>query len=215
MYPKIAEYGLSFNGKMMDFGCGHKPYKSLFPHVEQYIGVDYANQGHSHDKEQIDVFYDGHSLPFSDNYFDCAICTEVLEHVPNIDESLSLLNRVLKKDAPVILTVPFVWPEHEMPFDFRRFTEGGIVQKLKEHGFETHKVHKNGDYFSVIAELQIMFLHRLLFTKQVYLNLFMNAIFVFPFTLTGVILSRVFADKKQGSKRALYFNSILLASKKV
>ena len=53
----------------MDFGCGSKPYKSLF-NVEEYLGVDYYNEGHPHENEQIDVFYDGKNLPFPDNYFD-------------------------------------------------------------------------------------------------------------------------------------------------
>lgn len=32
MPEKIAEYASGFNGRMLGFGCGHKPYKSLFPH---------------------------------------------------------------------------------------------------------------------------------------------------------------------------------------
>ncbi|MDR1895267.1 MAG: hypothetical protein LBR10_00560 [Prevotellaceae bacterium] len=67
----------------------------------------------------------------------------------------------------------------------------------------------NGNYLSVIIELWIMFLHNLLFTKNVYLNFLINAVFVFPFTLVGIILSAVF-----GTKKGLYFNTIVLASKK-
>ncbi|OAV71618.1 hypothetical protein Barb4_00541 [Bacteroidales bacterium Barb4] len=209
MPKKIIEYSSDFTGKMLDFGCGHKPYQSIFLHVEEYIGVDFENEGHIHQKEQIDVFYDGKSLPFPDNYFDCAICTEVLEHVFDMDSSLILLKRVLKKDARIILTVPFVWPEHEMPFDFRRFTIGGLTQKLEKHGFEIIKAHKNGNYISVIVQLQIMFLHHLLFTRNVYLNLIINAVFIFPFTLAGIIFSSMSLKRKE-----LYFNTIILASKK-
>jgi SAM-dependent methyltransferase len=209
MPAKIAEYASDFKGKMLDFGCGHKPYKSVFLHVDEYIGVDFENEGHNHEKEDIDVYYDGNSLPFPDNYFDCAICTEVLEHVPDINNSLILLNRVLKKDAPIIFTVPFVWPEHEMPFDFCRFTTNGLVKILEQHGFTVLKNHKNGNFISVIIQLQIMLIHQLLFVKNVYLNFIINFIFVFPFTLTGIILSPVF----NGCKK-LYFNNIVLAVKR-
>jgi SAM-dependent methyltransferase len=195
MCTKIAEYGKDFNGRMLDFGCGHKPYKSLFPAVNEYVGVDFENEGHQHLKEQIDVFYDGHSLPFPDNYFDCAICTEVLEHVTDIDESLILLKRVMKNKAKIIVTLPFIWPEHEMPFDFRRFTTGGLTQKMEEHGFKIIKTYKNGNFFSVIFELWITFLHDLLFTKNVYVNLALNAIFIAPFTLLGFILSTIFNNR--------------------
>jgi len=210
MAKKIAEFATALNGeKMLDFGCGHKPYRSLFPQINQYIGVDFENEGHTHNKEQIDVFYDGVSLPFPDQYFDCAICTEVLEHVPDIDQTLTLLKRVLKANAGVIISLPFVWPEHEMPFDFRRFTMGGFVNELEKQGFEVVKTYKNGNYSSVIIGLFIMFIHNLLYTKIVFLNYFINLIFIFPFTLLGIILSFIFKNQK-----GLYFNNIVLAVKK-
>ena len=59
----INKYSHFMQGKMMDFGCGSKPYKSLF-NVNEYVGVDFQGQGHSHENEQIDVFYDGVLLPF-------------------------------------------------------------------------------------------------------------------------------------------------------
>jgi SAM-dependent methyltransferase len=209
MPGKIAKYALDFKGKMLDFGCGHKPYKSIFAHVDEYIGVDFENEGHGHEKEDIDVYYDGYSLPFPDGYFDCALCTEVLEHVPDIDSSLALLRRVLRSNAPIIVTVPFVWPEHEMPFDFRRFTMNGLAKMLEKHGFTLVKACKNGNFISVIIQLQIMFIHQLLFVKNVYLNFIINFIFVFPLTLLGIILSPIFFKFK-----GLYFNNIVLAIKK-
>lgn len=208
MPGKIAEYASEFKGKMLDFGCGHKPYKPVFSHVDEYIGVDFENEGHDHEKESIDVYYDGNTLPFPDDCFDCAICTEVLEHVPDAANSLALLRRVLKNNAPVIFTVPFVWTEHEMPFDFRRFTMNGFVKMLEKHGFTVLKTHKNGNFISVIIQLHILFIHQLIFVKNVYLNFIINFIFVFPFTLTGIILSPIFLKFK-----SLYFNSIVLAIK--
>jgi hypothetical protein len=96
-----------------------------------------------------------------------------------------------------------------MPFDFRRFTVNGLTQKLKDHGFEINKTDKNGNYISVIVEMQIMFIHHLLYTKNKYLNMLINAVFVSPLTLTGIVLSAIF-HKYDG----LYFNSILLVAKK-
>ena len=210
MAKKMAAYATCFTGdRMLDFGCGHKPYRSLFPQIKEYIGVDFENEGHSHNKESIDVLYDGTSLPFPDQYFDCAICTEVLEHVPDMEQSLTLLKRVLKTNAKVIISVPFVWCEHEMPFDFRRFTMGGLVKELEKQGFEVVQTHKNGNFASVIIELIIMLIHNLLYTKIVFLNYFINAILIFPFTFLGVILSAIFRNQKE-----LYFNNLVLAVKK-
>ena len=83
----IAAYAKELKGVMMDFGCGSKPYKSLFT-VEKYIGIDYENPGHPHINEQIDVFYDGKKIPFDDAYFDSVFSSEVFEHVFNLDEIL-------------------------------------------------------------------------------------------------------------------------------
>ena len=210
MAKKIAEYATHLKGdKMLDFGCGHKPYRSLFPQIEQYIGVDFENEGHSHNREHIDVFYDGSSLPFPDEYFDCAICTEVLEHVPDFDQSLALIKRVLKANAGIIISLPFVWPEHEMPFDFRRLTLGGLVKELEKQNFEIIHTYKNGNFVSVIIELFIILIHKLLYTKNVFLNYFINIVFIFPLTLLGIILSVVFKNPN-----GLYFNNIVLAVKK-
>ena len=83
----IAPYTGKLKGVMMDFGCGSKPYKSLF-NVDKYIGVDYENPGHPHINEQIDVFYDGKVIPFQNEYFDAVFSSEVFEHIFNIDEIL-------------------------------------------------------------------------------------------------------------------------------
>ena len=64
-----------------------------------------------------DRSYDGKTFPFSDGEFDAVLTSEVLEHVFNPDEFLSEINRVLRDDGVLLLTVPFVWDEHEQPFD--------------------------------------------------------------------------------------------------
>ncbi len=50
-------------------------------------------------------------LPFEDNSFDKVICSEVLEHVPDYQGVLKEINRVLKPDGLMALSVPRAWPE--------------------------------------------------------------------------------------------------------
>ncbi|MBK8311763.1 MAG: class I SAM-dependent methyltransferase [Chitinophagaceae bacterium] len=106
-------------------GCGSKPYKSLF-NVNEYVGVDYHGQGHSHENEQIDVFYDGVLLPFPDNYFDSVFSTEVFEHVFNLEEMILEIKRVMKPGAKILVTCPFAIPEHEQPNDYARYSSFGL-----------------------------------------------------------------------------------------
>jgi len=54
---------LFLSGKLLDFGCGRKPYKHLFS-FDEYIGLDIVESGHNHEDEEIDVYYDGTKIPF-------------------------------------------------------------------------------------------------------------------------------------------------------
>lgn len=46
------------------------------------------------------------------------------------------LCRVLKEEGYLILSLPFLYPVHEEPFDFYRFTTNGIKHILERNGME-------------------------------------------------------------------------------
>lgn len=46
------------------------------------------------------------NLPFHDNEFDATICTETLEHAPDLKQCISELHRVTKPNGAIIITVP-------------------------------------------------------------------------------------------------------------
>ena len=54
----------------MDIGCGSKPYRHLFDHVDNYIGTEMLGEG-----GKSDVLADGMDLPFSESAFDTLILT--------------------------------------------------------------------------------------------------------------------------------------------
>lgn len=208
MLKKICLFTPELTGSILDFGCGAKPYKELFTQSTRYVGVDLENEAHDHSNEDVDVYYDGVSLPFEDGAFQNVFCSEVLEHVPNIHHSLHEMNRVLEMNGKILITVPFVFPEHEMPFDYRRLTLIGITQALKESGFEVIKTEKFGSFFQVIHQLIIMYIHDLLYTKNKYLNLLINALFICPITIFAIIVNPFIIKN-----RSLYFGNIVLAKK--
>ncbi len=196
------------NGVMMDFGCGFKPYKKLFVNVEKYIGVDIENEAHSHEKEAIDIYYDGKTLPFGNEHFDSVFSSEVFEHVFNLEEILAEINRVLKKGGTALFTVPFVWDEHEIPFDFGRYTSFGIKYVVEKAGFEVISIDKNGNSMAVVHQLFIVYLRDLLFTKNKYINIPINFFFLAPFTVLGLIVMNILPKNHK-----LFFNNIVLAKK--
>ena len=195
-------------GNLLDFGCGAKPYQNLFTNVDNYIGIDIENEGHDHKNEHIDVYYDGKTIPFDNETFDSVLSSEVLEHVPNVDECIKEIGRVLKPAGKMLITVPFVWQEHELPFDFRRFSSSGIKNHLIENGYTIIFEEKTGHFLEVLMQLWMTYLRGLLFTNNKYINLVINFVFISPVCITGLVLSWLLPKKKD-----LYFSTILFAQK--
>ena len=53
----------------------------------------------------------GLALPFPDDAFDAVICSEVLEHVPDFQSVLNEIDRVLRPDGRLAVSVPRFGPE--------------------------------------------------------------------------------------------------------
>ncbi|TAL62251.1 MAG: class I SAM-dependent methyltransferase [Bacteroidetes bacterium] len=203
----IRKHSGYMKGKMLDFGCGTKPYRSLFK-VDQHIGVDIVNQAHTNDISRIDKFYDGKTIPFGDGYFDSLFSSEVLTHIFNIDEVMKELNRVLKKGGHFLLTVPFVWKENEKPNDSVRYTEHGIQDLLEKSGFEIIVKEKRGNYLLVIFQLFSDYIYSAL-PRIKLIRLLFTLIVIFPVNLTGILLCYLLPDN-----RDLYINNIVVARKR-
>jgi SAM-dependent methyltransferase len=197
------------NGKVLDVGCGKKPYKKLFINVTEYIGMDIENPGHDHSNEDIDVFYDGKIFPFTDNGFDSILTNQVFEHVFNPQQFLSEINRVLKPDGYLLLTVPFMWDEHEQPNDFGRYSSYGIKSILKEHGFEVESYYKSCPGISGIIQLFNLYLYKKFYSKHKILNICLTILLISPFNLLGTCLS-VFERKESD----IFLDNVVLAKKK-
>ena len=54
---------------------------------------------------------DAGRLPFADDSFDAVICSEVLEHLPDVDAALGEITRITKPGGRFALSVPRWWPE--------------------------------------------------------------------------------------------------------
>ena len=206
LYRSIKKNSPSLTGRLMDFGAGRKPYRSLFQ-VAEYVGVDMAKTGHDHSHSEVDVFYDGVSLPFENGHFDSILCTEVIEHVFDPEKVLPELLRVLKSGGKLLLTVPFCWNEHEIPFDYARYSSFGIIHLLEKHGFAIIKADKSGNFCKVIVQLWALYFH-MIFKKWGKFGYAISLIFIAPINLLSALLLPLFPVDK-----SLYFNIIILAEK--
>ncbi len=158
----IHENRLKIHGDVLDFGCGSKPYIQEFKHCETYIGVDIEISGHNHETSLIDIYYDGSHLPWPDETFDSVVAFEVFEHLPDPAKSLQEIKRVLKSNGVLLITVPFLYGEHEIPHDFQRWTSFGIEKFFEDMDFTDIQVSK-------INQTPV-------FAIQLFINVFMNKI---------------------------------------
>jgi len=157
LYKKIRQFAPQLQGKLLDFGCGNKPYKGLFTNISEYIGLDFENEGHSHRDENIDVMYDGKTIPFADQHFDSVFTSEVFEHIFNLEEIIPELNRVMKKGAKLFITCPFVWNEHELPNDYARYTQFALKHLLEKNGFKLLVQDKSGDFTMASYQMRMVY----------------------------------------------------------
>jgi SAM-dependent methyltransferase len=209
LYRGVVKHAAKLEGKLMDFGCGSKPYKPLFVNAKEYIGVDYAGEGHSHENEEIDVFYDGKTIPFPDNTFDSILTNEVLEHVFNLEDILKELHRVLKPGGKILITTPFAWTEHEVPVDFGRYTSFGMHALLTRNGFNVLSIEKSTHYRQTQTQLRILYWHNHIIPRLRPFGWLVSPVFAFVNNITGLALARILPKKHDW-----YLNLITLAEKK-
>lgn len=73
-------------------------------------------------RADVDLFCDGHELPFANGVFDVVITTAVLEHVLYPERVVTEIHRVLKVDGLLYSELPFMQQVHEGAYDFTRYT---------------------------------------------------------------------------------------------
>ncbi len=134
--------GPRLHGKLLDVGCGQKPYMEVLKCVEEYIGLDVPTS--MHDLSRVDVIGTAMTLPFQDCAFDNILCTEVLEHVPEPLFALKEMHRVTNSGGILLLTVPLSEQLHEEPYDFYRFTVYGLEHILNKSSWKILRIYQRG-----------------------------------------------------------------------
>ncbi len=207
LFRAMTAFGKELHGALLDIGCGTKPYESYLS-VSRYVGVEIDTE-RSRTTSKADIFYDGKWIPCENGSFDAVLANEVFEHVFNPSEFLTEVHRVLKPGGKFLLTVPFVWDEHEQPHDFARYTSFGLVHVLETHGFTVVKQEKSVADARVIFQLINEYIYKKTYVENPVLRQILNTVLIAPWTIAGIILSAVLP-----SNRDLYLDNIILAEKR-
>lgn len=134
----------NISGALLDIGAANRWIESHLPAGADYVALDYPSTGRDLYGAQPHVFADAAHLPFQNRCFDGVICLEVLEHVPDPAIAMKEIERVLKSSGRAWISMPFLYPLHDAPFDFQRFTEFGLRRDIQRAGLEVVTLQKSG-----------------------------------------------------------------------
>jgi len=90
-------------------------------------------------------------IPVENNRFDLVILTQVLEHISDPKSVLGELHRVLKPLGELWLIAPLLYEEHEVPYDYYRYTQYGLKYLLEVEGFTIIKIIWLEGYFGTLS----------------------------------------------------------------
>ena len=150
---------------VLDAGCGNGRHLRALAKIPglKIIGID-RNQNDINDAlvslknipdalsdDLVVTLADINNLPFEAEYFDCVICSEVLEHIPEHEKALKELVRVLKPQGQLVVSVPRYFSEricwlispayyNEEGGHIRIYKEKNLRKMLTKHGITCWKI---------------------------------------------------------------------------
>ena len=206
LWEAMAELAPAASGRLLDVGCGTQPYRALFD-VDEYVGLE-VDSPNARAQGIADLYYDGASFPTPDRHFDTVLCNQVLEHVFNPNDFIDELHRVLVPGGQLLLTVPFIWDEHEQPHDFARYSSFGLRAMLERHGFRVIEHRKLLADFSVLCQLLNAWIFKVMQHRGRLWNLMATASVMGPISLVGAVLARVLPKNQD-----LYLDQAIVAER--
>ena len=126
----------------LDIGAQNGPYAVHFPRrialdIKPGLGVQ--------------IIGDAQALGIADASFEVVLCTEVLEHLPEPQRAIDEIFRVLAPGGHLVLTTRFLFPIHDAPHDYFRFTKYGLRHLLRQ--FEILELQEETDAVGTLAVL--------------------------------------------------------------
>lgn len=198
------------HGLVLDIGCSGQELKKFLSGEVEYLGIDYLPTATEMYGTSPALYGEAQNLPFKEGSIDTIAILEVLEHLPNPHVVFEEMYRVLKPGGFIILTVPFLYPIHDAPYDFQRLTLFGLRALAEKSKFVIECEQVKGHAITTAA-----LLGNLAFTKTTldgfrnkgpYALLILLLPLIVPlFNLTGWLFNRI---ENKGTFMALGYTMI-------
>jgi SAM-dependent methyltransferase len=139
---KIAKH-VPHSGRILDIGSGTAP---ISPDLTRTVVADVSEEAMKNVDAASKVVTSITAMSFDAASFDCILCSEVLEHIPDDEKAISELRRVLRPGGVLLATVPYqkrFWAEDdEYVGHVRRYDPDELEQKLRAGGFRSVRTYK-------------------------------------------------------------------------
>jgi SAM-dependent methyltransferase len=120
-------------GLTLDAGSGRGGWAGIITRHGTRESVDIAPRG----DEQVTYVADLQDMPsVPGDRYDGVVCHQVLEHLPRPAVAMAEIFRVLRPGGLAVVSVPHLSRQHELPYDFQRYTPAGLSHLAREAGFE-------------------------------------------------------------------------------
>jgi SAM-dependent methyltransferase len=125
----LEEEGRGVRGlRVLDVGCGVKPYYPYFASADAYVGVDVGGNPNADLEGSVEA------LPVEDGAYDVVLCLQVLEHVDDPDRAVRELHRVTRPGGRVLASTHGTQVYHPHPGDHWRWTHTGLERLFARNG---------------------------------------------------------------------------------
>lgn len=153
----------------------------------------------------VSVIADAMDLPFRDASIDMTVSESMLEHIAYPERAISEIIRVIKPGGYLYIEMPFMYPFHNSPADYTRFTLPGLAARFP--GFEVIKSGARAGPITALA-VQTAYTLALLFSfgsRRLY-GLLVHIFFMLLFPLKALDqICRLFPDLNHESANHIYF----------
>lgn len=132
----LAAYCGELTGLVLDVGCASGKPRAYLGADATYVGLDYYDTATGWYGTRPELFGDARRLPLREASVNHILLLDVLEHVSHPERCFKELHRCLAPDGTVTIWVPFMYPVHDAPLDFHRWTSHGLNEAAQKYRFE-------------------------------------------------------------------------------
>jgi len=133
--------------QVLEIGCGAGGMLGPLQRYGRVAGLDIDHEYvlHCQSRGFQDVLCgSGYELPFADASFDLVCLFDTIEHIPDDQQALREVQRVLRPGGAVFVSVPayqWLWSQNDRTAHHcRRYTAGRLRRLLRATGFAPHRV---------------------------------------------------------------------------